>query len=89
MYAITRKIGDEEADALISEFCTSDGRCVKTILWEITPGRPVRGLPVSKFDLEADQLDSPEKSLPLPCAEACNLLVAAARAVVRKNREPA
>ena len=76
MYAITKKITDAEADALIGKFCPADGCCLKTILWPIAPGRPVTSLPADKF--------TGEGSFPLYCAEACNLLVAAAREAVKK-----
>jgi sirohydrochlorin cobaltochelatase len=80
MYAITRKLSDERADALIGSFCRSEGGCLKTILWQIAPGRPVASLPPEKFN--------PNPGLPimpLLCAEACNLLVARAREAVKES----
>src|SRR5450432_1331531 len=79
MYAAVKKITDEQADELIGSFCASNGKCLKTILWRIDRERPVTKLPANKFDLCFNQLGSPEKSIPLPCSEACNLLIAAAR----------
>jgi len=79
MYAVTKKIDDERANGMIGEFCKSDGGCLKTILWPIAPGVRVTSLPAEKFDPNADG------GIPLLCAEACNLLVARAREIVKEN----
>jgi sirohydrochlorin cobaltochelatase len=84
MYAVTKKISDERANELIGQFCRSDGKCLKTILWEIELGAPVIFLPASKFDPCVNQLGTNEPAIPLLCSEACNLLVAAARSAVKK-----
>jgi len=75
MYEIVKRLSDAQADALAGDFC-ADGKCLKTILWRIAPGRPVTTLPPAKFDPEREAMS-------LLCAEACNLYVAAARKVVR------
>lgn len=80
MYAVTKKIGDEQANGMIGGFCRSDGGCLKTILWPIAPGAPVTSLPAEKFDPNAGAA-----RIPLLCAEACNLLVARAREIVKQN----
>jgi sirohydrochlorin cobaltochelatase len=80
MYAVTKKISDPDADRLVGSFCRSDGRCLKTILWQIAPGVPITSLPPEKFDPSASR-----GAIPLPCAEACNLLVAKARETVKKE----
>ena len=80
MYAVTKKIGDAEADTLVGSFCRSEGGCpgcLKTILWQIAPGVPIASLPPEKF--------VPTPGIPLFCAEACNLLVAKAREVVKQG----
>jgi len=89
MYDVVKKISNEQADELAGEFCKSDGNCLKTILWKIDRDTPLTKLPADKFDPQADQLRQTVgggKSMPLLCAEACNLLVAAARSVVHKPR---
>ncbi|HWB59953.1 MAG TPA: DR2241 family protein [Chthoniobacteraceae bacterium] len=87
MYDVVKKISDEQADILIGDFCKSDGNCIKTILWKIAPSCPLTKLPMDKFDPRAEQLrTTPGQSIPLLCCEACNLLVAAAREVVKKGR---
>jgi sirohydrochlorin cobaltochelatase len=85
MYAVTKKISAVEADELIGRFCPSEGKCLKTILWKIESERPVTTLPDTKFNPAADQLQLPGRTIPLLCNEACNLLVAEARAVVKKS----
>lgn len=83
MYAVTKRITNEGADALAGEFCRSDGKCLKTILWQIEPGAPATSLPPEKFDPRANQLGADAPAIPLLCAEACNLFVAAARQKVK------
>lgn len=78
MYAITKKITDEQAQAMIGDFCRSDTGCLKRILWEIAPGVPVATLPPKKFSATRATGE-----LPLLCHEACNLLVGKAREVVK------
>jgi hypothetical protein len=34
MYRVAAKISDEQSDALIGNFCRSDGGCLRTILWK-------------------------------------------------------
>ena len=84
MYAITRKIADDQAQAMIAGFCRSDTGCLKRILWPIAPEVPITSLPTGKFQPEA-----PANILPLLCHEACNLLVAKAREVVKKGEAAA
>ncbi|MGC3991794.1 MAG: DR2241 family protein [Chthoniobacteraceae bacterium] len=79
MYAITRQITTEQADALVGDFC-QDEKCLKTIRWTLEPGVPVSTLPPEKFTPVSDGA-----ALPLWCAESCNLLVAAARGVVKQS----
>ncbi len=50
MYAVTKRITDSQADALIGSFCRTEGGCLKTILWPIAPGVPITSLPPEKFD---------------------------------------
>jgi sirohydrochlorin cobaltochelatase len=80
MYSVTRSITDDEADEMIGRFCRSRGGCLRTILWRLRPGRPIHSLPAEKFDPVA------EEGLPILCAEACNLLVAEARRVVKRRK---
>lgn len=87
MYRVTRKITDEDADRMVGAFCRSDTGCLRTILWRIDAARPVTSLPARKFDPEADQLGRAGAWVPFLCAEPCNLLVAQARAVVKRTQK--
>jgi sirohydrochlorin cobaltochelatase len=88
MYRIAAQIGDEQADALVGDFCRSDGGCLRTILWrgDRAGTVPSTKLPPQKFDPAFDQTGAGEAVIPLLCQEACNLLVAEARAVVQAGR---
>jgi sirohydrochlorin cobaltochelatase len=92
MYRVAAKISDSQVDNLVAEFCRSDGGCLRTILWK----RDQRGtvastkLPKEKFDPAHDQAtvsnppgSAPPATVPLLCQEACNLLVAECRKVVK------
>ena len=83
LYRVTQKITDDEAQRLIGGFCRSDTGCLKRILWPLAPDVPVTSLPAEKFSPA-----SPAGVLPLLCHEACNLLVAQAREVVKRRDTP-
>jgi len=84
MYRVTQKITNAQADELVGKCCRSDGGCLRTILWRLDPQTPISSLPLSKFDPRADQLGHTGKCVPYLCVEACNLLVANARRVVKQ-----
>jgi sirohydrochlorin cobaltochelatase len=87
MYRIAASISNSQADALIGNFCRSDGGCLRTILWKRDDQGtvPSTKLPKEKFDPAYDQTGRAEKCIPLLCQEPCNLLVAACRAAVKKD----
>ncbi len=93
MYRVTQKITDEQIDALVGGFCRSEGGCLRTIRWrrDAAGVLPSTRLPPEKFDPAHDQTGqnqvAGERFVPLLCQEACNLLVAEARAVV-KGEQP-
>ncbi len=95
MYRVAAKISDSQIDELVADFCRSNGGCLRTILWK----RDVDGaiastkLPKDKFDPACDQLkalhgpvSATPATVPLPCQEACNLLIAECRKVVKGER---
>jgi hypothetical protein len=84
MYRVTRKLTDDQAQSMVKESCSSDGRCLRTILWGIEMDRPPDFLPSSKSDPAVDQTGQNRAALPFLCLEACNILVAAARTMVKK-----
>jgi sirohydrochlorin cobaltochelatase len=87
MYRAAAQISDEEADALVGNFCRSDSGCLRTILWKRDANGtvPSTRLPSEKFDSLHDQTGLGETVIPLLCQEACNLLVAAARQKVKSR----
>lgn len=70
MYAVTGKITTEEATRIIAQVCTRD--CLRKILWSIEEGR-------------GHVAEATGSDVPIWCAEACNLLVAAARKAVKER----
>jgi sirohydrochlorin cobaltochelatase len=85
MYRVAAKISDEQVDNLVGGFCRSNGGCMRTILWN----RDASGagwstkLQPEKFDPVHDQTGKNEHAIPLICQEACNLLVAECRKIVK------
>lgn len=84
MYRITQKLTDEQAQRLVGQQCRSDTGCLKTILWRINLQTSVTTLPGEKFRPDA----TPADAMPLLCHEACNILVAAARKMVKAEDTP-
>lgn len=90
MYRAAARISDEEVDALVDRFCRSQGGqpgCLRAILWarDASGARPSLRLPLDKFIAPLDQTGRGENVMPLLCQEACNLLVADARKVVKER----
>ncbi len=90
MYRAAAKISDSRIDELVADFCRSDRGCLRTILWKRDRNGTIAStkLPKEKFDPAWDQAAArPESTagatVPLLCQEACNLLVAECRKVVK------
>ena len=97
MYRVAARISDTQIDDVVPDFCGSNGGCLRTILWTRDRSGAVAStkLPKNKFDPACDQAaasDYPESptpatavtvTIPLLCQEACNLLVAECRKVVK------
>ena len=81
MYRITQLLTVGQAGELVGRCCTSEGGCLRTLLWDLEPGIPVPSLPSEKLSLDA----LPSDRIPLICRELCNLVVAAARPIARGN----
>ena len=78
MYAVVKRITDAQADEVIRTVCRGQPGCLRRILWPISKERPLdSGLPEGRGK-------GPPGKIPLLCAEACNLLVAAGRSMVKK-----
>jgi sirohydrochlorin cobaltochelatase len=93
MYRVAATISDQQLDDLIGNFCRSDGGCLRTIFWkrDVAGTVPSTRLPAEKFDPDFDQASATgaishgSMNLPLLCQEACNLLVAECRKVVKSG----
>jgi sirohydrochlorin cobaltochelatase len=85
MYRSAAKISDSEANTLVGNFCRSDGGCLRTILWKRDREGTLAStlLPSEKFDPSHDQTGLGRPMIPLLCQEACNLVVAKAREMVK------
>jgi len=80
MYRIVGKITDAQSEALISKTCQRESGCLRRILWGLDSDHS-HSLTVGdrEFLLQLEQ----EGEIPILCREACNLLVAAGRPVVK------
>ena len=92
MYRVAAKISDSQIDDLVADFCRSDGGCLRTILWKRDARETVAStkLPNEKFDPAYDQVEASAQpgstipaTVPLLCQEACNLLIAECRKMVK------
>ena len=57
MYRVAATISDQQIDRVTSNFCRSDGGCLRTILWkrDVAGALPSKNLPPQKFDPAHDQ----------------------------------
>ena len=85
MYRVAAKISDKQINDVVGDFCRSDGGCLRTILWKRDASGAISStrLPSEKFDSSHDQAGRGQDAVPLLCQEACNLLVAECRKVVK------
>jgi sirohydrochlorin cobaltochelatase len=101
MYRVAAKISDPQINDLVADFCRSDSGCIRTILWKRDRNGVIAStkLPKEKFDPVYDQVTAPATAgsatpataataatVPLLCQEACNLLVARCRKVVKDEK---
>jgi len=80
MYAVVKKITGDQAEQVISQLCCGSLPCLRQKLWNLEPNEP-------PLDPDGNELPSSHR-LPLLCAEACNLFVAAGRRIVKGERSP-
>ena len=95
MYRVAARISDSQTNEVVADFCRSDGGCLRTILWKRDDTGAIAStkLPEQKFDPACDQSSAGRRSgtaaritaatVPLLCQEACNLLIAECRKVVK------
>ncbi len=84
MYRVTRLMNDEQADELNRTACDSRAGCLRRVLWGL---EGERGVPLTE-SAEVVRRGADKSEIPILCAEACNLLVAAARPLGKANLPP-
>jgi len=84
MYAATKRLQDEEGQELVGKACDSQ-LCSKRMLWRFSVDQPLTHLPAEDFSTEPRVMPDGYRQIPLLCHEACNILVAACREVVKKR----
>lgn len=87
MYRFASSISDAGAMALVGNVCNPESGCIRRILWPLAPGQEVATLPSRKFLGRGDEPAADE--IPVLCPEACNLLVAKAKEVARREYQAA
>ena len=89
MYRVAAKVSDDQINDLVAGLCRSDGGCLRTILWkrDTTGAVASAKLPPQKFEPNYDQTGAAGSAptIPLLCQEACNLLVAECRNLVKSE----
>lgn len=80
MYAVVKKITNDQAREVVSQLCNGEVPCLRRKLWNLESPQP---------PLDSEECEHPAgPRLPLLCAEACNLFVAAGRRVVKREATP-
>jgi sirohydrochlorin cobaltochelatase len=81
MYRIVGKITDEQSVNLVTNVCNRESGCLRRILWPISSETSHQLQHTQRGELLA--LCHTSREIPILCIEACNLLVAAGRKVVK------
>lgn len=84
MYRVTQLMKDDQADELNRTACNSESGCLRRVLWGLESDRAVP----ESVSAEKVRTGRGENEIPVLCAEACNLLVAAARPLGKANLPP-
>ena len=85
MYRITRLLREDEAQSLVAATC-HDGNCRRKIHWTWDEQTAWTSLPAGKISCPRHE-DTAVPALPLLCTDACPLLIAAARPVVKDRQK--
>lgn len=86
MYRVVGLITDEQSLELIGSACQRETGCLRRILWKLESQKP-HPLTVENRDFLLDLANGGE--IPLLCVEACNLVVAAGRPIVKAAQKAA
>ncbi len=85
MYRIVGKITDAQTCELLGRTCQRESGCLRHILWPLRPGETHF---LQQTDRDSLRRRFAQGEIPLLCVEACNLVVAAGRPVVKEGRYP-
>ena len=85
MYRITGLLREDEAQSLVAATC-HDGNCRRKIHWTWDEQTAWTSLPAGKISCPRHE-DTAVPALPLLCTDACPLLIAAARPVVKDRQK--
>ncbi len=88
MYAATKRLLDEEGQQTVGSACAASN-CLKRTLWAFAPGQPLAHLPAEITSPDVRPAPGGGTEIPMLCHEACNILVAATREVVKKRERAA
>jgi sirohydrochlorin cobaltochelatase len=88
MYAASKRLLDEEGQQTVATACAA-ANCLKRTLWPFAEGLPLAGLPPEITTPDVRPVHGGGTEIPMLCHEACNLLVAACREVVKKRERAA
>jgi sirohydrochlorin cobaltochelatase len=79
IYAVVKNITDEQAECVVANTCNHKDGCLRHILWSISCGHP------SSLSRRGSEVRVSQDEIPIVCVEACNLLVAAGRKIVKSR----
>lgn len=86
MYRRVAGMTPDQVDELTARVC-HPGNCLRTAIWPLDHGVPVRTLPGWKLDPNLNITGGPRRAIPLLCSEICNLLVAKGREYLKEKYE--
>lgn len=88
MYAASKRLLDEEGQQTVGAACAASN-CLKRTLWPFADGQTLAHLPPEITTADVRPVPGGGTEIPMLCHEACNILVAACREVVKKRERAA
>ncbi len=89
MYAASKRLQDDEGQQTVGSACAASN-CLKRTLWPFAEGQPLTHLPAEVTTADARPAAfGGGTEIPMLCHEACNILVAACREIVKKRERSA
>ncbi len=88
MYAASKRLLDDEGQQTVGSACAASS-CLKRTLWPFAEGQPLTHLAAAITTPDVRPAGGGGTEIPMLCHEACNILVAACREVVKKRERAA